>query len=259
MMSRRYGRRVPSLCLLGRDHQQYGAIDAQRVGDRAAAAISVGADPSSPSMVFKHDPEVANEDALVVAVHGRRTGLAVADAHYGPEASHVLIEALSRAWADALPATEDELLLEAAQLGSPALTESETALLIAVHDGDTGAGFGLSIGDASLVIVGPDHQASACNPRNHRYVSASGDDALPVPFRFQTAPGDLVLAFTDGIDECHYRNPDTSIQPHHIDAIVSAASGDPLHVVEQLSQLALDGVDGHPGGQDNIAVVALRV
>ena len=250
---------MPSLLLLGRDHQRYGSFEAVSVTERVAAAISIGADPESPSLKFKDDPDTLNEDALCVVIDGTRTALAVADAHYGPESSHVLIEQLCERWNSGVPVDFDGLADVANQLGVSAETDSETALLMAVHDSATGEGFGFSIGDASLIVVGSGRDGSPENPRNHRYVSAFGDDAEAVAFSFVTKPGDLVLAFTDGIDECHYRHPETSIRPHHIDQVVASAAGDPLLVVEQLSQLALDGVDGNPGGQDNIAIVALAV
>lgn len=248
---------MPSLCLLGRDHQRYGAFDSFAVGEAAAAAISVGADHSSPSLVFKDDPEVLNEDALCVTVDGKRTGIAVADAHYGPESSHTLINALHQRWADRLPSSAEELALSTTTIGTAAVTDSETALLVAVHDAASGVGFGLSIGDASLVIVGAGGDATPLNPRNHRYVTAEGDDAEPLPFTFHATEGDLVLAFTDGVDECHYRNPATSVLPHHIERIAQTHANDPLGVVEALTHLALSGVDGNPGGQDNIAIVAV--
>ncbi len=258
MMTCRYRHRVPSLCLLGHDHQHYGSVAAYSITDRVAAAMSVGADPDSPSLVFKDDPDTLNEDALCVVTDGGRTGIAVADAHFGPESSHRLIERLHERWAQGLPASSDELLLLLAAIGQPARTGSETALLVAVHDSDRGAGFGWSIGDASLVIVGGSHDATPENPRNHRYVSASGDDAEPVAFSFQTQPGDMVLAFTDGVDECHYRHRETSLRPHHIAQIVEASGGEPRRAAAEITQRALDGVDGHPGGQDNIAIVAVR-
>ncbi len=258
MMTCRYRRRVPSLCLLGHDHQVYGSVAAHSITERVAAAMSIGADSDSPSLVFKDDPDTLNEDALCVVTDGARTGIAVADAHFGPESSHRLIERLHERWVDGLPASSDELLLLLAAIGEPAMTGSETALLAAVHDGDSGVGFGWSIGDASLVIVGAGHDATPRNPRNHSYVSASGDDAVPIAFSFKTQPGDMVLAFTDGVDECHYRHPETSLRPHHITEIVQASGNDPRRVVADLTQRALDGVDGHPGGQDNIAIVAVR-
>ena len=210
-------------------------------------------------MVFKHDPKVVNEDALCVVIDDDRTGFAVADAHYGPESSHALIERLHQRWvAQGVPATPDELFLSVASVGGVAETDSETALLVAAHAGGADGGFGLSIGDASLVIVGADHTGAALNPQNHRYVTADGDDAEPLPFAFATTKGDLILAFTDGVDECHYRNPATSIRPSHIAQVAEATARDPRGVVEMLAQLALDGVDGNPGGQDNIAIVAIR-
>ena len=69
----------------------------------------------------------------------------------------------------------------------------------------------------------------------------------------------LVAGFTDGIDECHYRSPETSVGYHHIAALAADVDYDPLRLVTELTQLALTGVDGNPGGQDNIAVIASAV
>jgi hypothetical protein len=72
----------------------------------------------------------------------------------------------------------------------------------------------------------------------------------------QVGAGDMVLAFTDGIDECHYRRPATSMLPHHIVASVAEGQRRPPEVVAILARQALGGVDGNLGGQDNIAVLA---
>ena len=76
----RHGR----LLLLGEDYDTWGTVAATEVGSLAAAAISVGSDPDSPSKQWKYE-EVDNEDALCVISTPEWVGLAVADAHYGPE------------------------------------------------------------------------------------------------------------------------------------------------------------------------------
>ena len=64
------------------------------------------------------------------------------------------------------------------------------------------------------------------------------------------------MAFTDGVDGCHYRRPETSVQPEDIHEIALATNMDPLETVNEVITLALKGVDGSPGGQDNIAMIA---
>jgi hypothetical protein len=75
-------------------------------------------------------------------------------------------------------------------------------------------------------------------------------------FKFSAEPGDLLLAYTDGIDECHYRSPRTSVRPGHVSALAAGVGNDPLATVDGLCRLALGGVDGNPGGEDNIAIIA---
>ena len=75
-------------------------------------------------------------------------------------------------------------------------------------------------------------------------------------FAFTGNPGDLLLAYTDGIDECHYGKPETSVTPQIMADLWRATGNEPEVYVRRLVELALSGVDGHPGGQDNLAVVA---
>lgn len=248
------------LLLLGENYGTWGAIAATNVGSLAAAAISVGADENSPSKQFKHDADVDNEDALCVISTPEWAGLAVADAHYGPESSHMLISRLHTIWAKVRPTDLDHLgqMIEFLRQGDPALTDSETTLLIAVYDRQTREGFGISFGDSSFVIVGPTRRATPINMIDGRFVSAAHRTSLRhgSPFTFSAEPGELLLAFTDGVDGCHYRNPDTSVQPFDIEQVAAAASNDALETATQLTQLALTGVRGNPGGQDNIVVTA---
>lgn len=248
------------ILLLGESYGTWGALAATNVGSLAAAALTVGSDENSPSKQFKHDAMVDNEDALCVISTPEWAGLAVADAHYGPESSHMLISRLHTVWAKVRPTSLDHLaqMIDFLRQGDPAITESETTLLIAVYDRETHEGFGISFGDSSFVIVGPSRRAVPVNTLDGRFVSTADRGSLRhgSPFTFAAAPGELLLAFTDGVDGCHYRNPATSVQPADIEQVAARANNDPLETVTQLSQLALSGVRGNPGGQDNIAVTA---
>ena len=254
--------RLGSILLLGEDFGEYGTISSTRVGSNAAAAISVGTATDSPSQQWKFDSNVMNEDSLCVIEAGTWSAYAVADAHYGPEASHMLVSRLDQIWSKIRPNNLEHLaqMLEFLRQGDPARTESETTLLAVVYDRVERTGFGISFGDSSFVLAGPGHDATPVNGRDHRYVTARNASSLRRgnAFRFETNPGDMMLAFTDGIDECHYRSAATSVQPHHIASIASQAEGDPLHVVKELSTLALKGVDGNPGGEDNIALICAQ-
>lgn len=251
--------RLGRLVLLGENYGDYGSVGSTRVGSKAAAAISVGSSPDSPSHQFKADYRVLNEDALCVMEAGDWSGYAVADAHYGPESSHMLIGRLHEIWAKVRPTNLEHLsqMLEFLRQGDPASTESETTLLAVVYDRVERTGFGISFGDSSFALVGPGNDATPLNRRDNRYVNTRSRSSLRngSAFKFSTNPGDMMLAYTDGIDECHYRSPATSVQPHHVMNVVQGADGDALAVANTLVAAALAGVDGHPGGEDNIALI----
>jgi hypothetical protein len=63
------------------------------------------------------------------------------------------------------------------------------------------------------------------------------------------------MAFTDGIDECHYRSPATSLGSAQFVELFDEVGAAPEIYCGRLAQWALDGLDGHPGGQDNLAQV----
>lgn len=250
------------LLLLGEQYGTWSGIASTQVGSLAAAAISVGADEQSPSSQFKYDDNVDNEDALCVISTPEWVGLAVADAHYGPESSHMLISRLHNVWAKVRPTDPHHLgeMVEFLRMGEPPETESETTLLVATYDRETRVGFGVSFGDSSLVVVGPGRDAKTMNPHDTRFVTTAHRNSLRhgSQFEFKASPGDLILAFTDGIDGCHYRNPETSVQLADITRVAEKSAFDPLKTIVDLTQLALDGVRGNPGGQDNIAILAAK-
>ena len=203
-----------------------------------------------------------NEDAGCLISTETWSGLAVADAHFGPESSHLLIERLHKIWGNITPTDLDHLgqMIEFLRQGDPATTESETTFLTAVYDRQTKTGFGISFGDSTFAIAGPGRSARPINELDDRFVNTIELRSLRhgSAFEFSAEPGQLLLAFTDGIDGCHYRNPETSVQTHDIDRIAAEAHYDPLATVTNLTQLALDGVRGFPGGQDNIVALAVE-
>jgi hypothetical protein len=243
--------------LLGRDHSAPGVVEVgvQRAGD-TAFALSAGRS--------KGAPEEVNEDALLVLDEGPRTLLAVCDAHWGPEASHELLQRLDQRL-PLVPRDSEALRAALAALVSSRSappTASETTLLIAVWDRASARGFGLSFGDSSLLLVGGDGPPQRVNRKTPTYVGpwerSSLDPRRAHQFAFRAQPGALVVAFTDGIDECHYRRPDTSVRPEHLQDLLVASEGDPERFVRRLTELALGGVDGHPGGEDHLALVVTR-
>lgn len=252
--------------LLGEEEVRYGEHVLQSLQDGATAcALSVGSDRRAPSRLAKGDPDRPNEDALFAMDEGRRCLLAVADAHFGISSSHRIVHLLDEAL-EHPPADVTDLAAVLATLAGSGAEESddrsESTLLVAVHDRQTGAGFGASYGDSSFVLVGGGRPPQPLNAKSNAYVTPSDPGSLSVrrarPFHFRTEPGQLLLAFTDGIDECCYRRPDRSVGPSHLQALYDEVGPEPEAYARRLVELALSGVDGHPGGQDNIALVVSR-
>ncbi len=252
--------RLGRILLLGQNFGQYGAVSSTRVGSQAAVGITVGSDEDSPSNQYKYNPDVMNEDTLCMIAAPDWIGMAVADAHYGEESSHMLLGRLHDIWAKVKPRDPAHLqeMMEFLRQGEPARTESETTLLVSIYDRDARTGFGINYGDSSFAIGGPSRVPVHLNQREHKFVSAAdpGSFREGTHFSFSAEPGEMLLAYTDGIDGCHYGFSETSIQPEHIHQIMTESSFDPLDTINAILSLALTGVDGNPGGQDNIAVAA---
>ena len=77
-------------------------------------------------------------------------------------------------------------------------------------------------------------------------------------FEFAIPPDGVAVAFTDGIDECCYEHPDRSVLPGDLWGLLDETGGavEVELYVRDLAELALAGVDGNPGGQDNLAIAA---
>lgn len=252
------------LLLLGYDHGRHGSIEIVEPGPGIACGITAGSDPDSPSMASKGDPEHPNEDGLLVIDDGRFALLAVADGHHGVEGSHTLL-----GWLHDLvqePPTDGRAvlgILQALESMNPAPPgPAGSTLLISWLDRTTGIGLGVSFADSSIALVGDRRDAIPLNRHNQRFVSPAAPRSLALggaePFQFQADPGDLLLVFTDGIDGCHYGSPETSLRPSHLTDIARSHDLDPTLTARGILEQALLGVDGHPGGQDNIALIALR-
>lgn len=212
-------------------------------------------------MAFKARKDHPNEDALLVKQREELYLLAVADAHYGVESSHRLLQRLARAQ---VPQTRFELLKLCLDIQRPHETaHSGTTLLAALYHRVTGHVYALSTGDSTLATL--DEQGwRVHNQHNEKYLRL---DKLSYPdswneVELDLKPDSLLVLHTDGVDECHYRRPETSLRPHHIEALRqqtagSTAEDEAYRFAAALAEAALRGVDGHPGGQDNIAVLVV--
>ena len=252
----------PPLLLLGRDHEEYGRFTLVRVSAHTAAALSAGADEVFAAASQKLHP---NEDALLVHEDARHTLVCVADAHFGREASERLLERLAQ---ELVPVPENPEQLDAVlrRLAAEKRRDdlaSETTLTILVLDRMFRQAFGVSFGDSSVVVARPGEIPQRENRQTSSYVTPARPRTLSPGdadhFAFSPAAGDLVLVFTDGIDECCYRDPDRSISPEVLRELLERVGSEPECVCRELTDLALLGVDGHPGGQDNVALVVTRV
>ncbi|MCB9877777.1 MAG: protein phosphatase 2C domain-containing protein [Planctomycetes bacterium] len=259
------------LLLRGEAHGAFGecASATDPIG-RSAGAISAGGDYVR---LWKAHQAVPNEDCAFACDDGERTLLVVCDGHHGRSASHALVDAFAAAVPpDALPDGPDALAelvaraLHHAGEAEPAAidvdeVDSATTMLVVLVDRRRRRLFGLCSGDSSALVVPPAGRAVPC--------SEKGDDYL-VPWRAQTftawpprsfaaavVPGDLVVLISDGIDECHRHHPETSIRLRHLEQL-RARHAEPGAFAVALVDLALRGVDGNPGGQDNATALVTR-
>jgi len=247
-----------SIALFGRDHVDYGRYDTVCLNrGTTACTISVGADPKAASRKTRGGADSLNEDALYACDLGDQLLVAVADAHFGRESSHWLIAEISRLTPD-IPREPQELQrrLRSIQPSHEALVSAST-LLVAVYQRSRQHGFGFSLGDSSLAIVAPEG-ARVVNLRSPHFLSPATKGGLDWdqadPFVFFAGPGSLLLAFSDGINECHYRSPRSSVAESHLHQLFREVGPRPELYARRLTELALAGVDGNPGGEDNICL-----
>ncbi len=244
--------------LLGKDYGRLGELHVEEPFAGVACALSVGAQASTPAARFKGDARFPNEDCLLVGQEGSRLLLAVADGHLGHQVSH---EALTRVadWGS-LPRSRGELALLCLGLTEPPLpTPGGTSLLVGVLDQASGKGFALSWGDSSLVVLGPE-QVVRWWRGNESFLRGTEpcDPSLAETIDFELGPDNLLLLFTDGINECHYRSPLTSIAEPELAQIRQRTGPAPLELCRALGQQALQGVRGFPGGEDNLGLIVAQ-
>jgi len=244
------------ILLLGQQTPELGSLSSQSL-EQAWVGLSPGSDPDSPSKRYKGDLEVPNEDALLILKEGPKWLLAVADGHLGHHCSHALLQHLAHPPAS-LPARMGQLSMWLANLEWGAEVRGGSTLVVAVADERSGEVFGFSFGDSSVVTLGP--QATVQNRLNDFFLQSS----MPIPmehaqpFQFRLEQTQTLLLYSDGINECCYRDPLRSVQLRHLEQLYSTHAHSTAHLGEAVAQLALTGVEGHPGGQDNLAVIAWK-
>jgi serine/threonine protein phosphatase PrpC len=246
---------------LGKNHCNYGEVEYCFIGKNVACAISVGSDKSSPSLKFKGKSTETNEDAVLAIQYGTSLLLAIADAHFGTWASSSILSGLSKYSRRLISLTLIYEVFQTLCNESYDFNEnSETTLIIASVDLSTGLGFGVSFGDSSAMLINQ-HEANRLNKKNSRFVTLNNMHSLQEnaaeEFTFTIKPGEMFLLFTDGVDECHYGKPATSVNEHDILTIYRDSPNDAKSYVFNLANLALKGVNGNPGGQDNVAIAAV--
>ena len=263
----------PRLLLRGADHARFGEVTTVALG-RSAGAISAGGDRLDGARGAKQGMAVPNEDALLIVERGSRTLLAVADAHWGHESSHVLLERLANTTGDGeLPDGVPDLQRVVAGLADPAdeptasstdVGDSETTLLVAVVDHAERQLFAVGFGDSGLFVARrqwagfrvtrhdrPDHHY--VSPRTPATLAARHASTLEV----ELATGDIVMLCTDGVHECRYHDPAHSLGTAEL-AAVFAGGGSPEDLADRVAAAALAGIPGWPGGQDNLAIALTR-
>lgn len=249
-----------SCLLLGENCKKYAEIERCDIDGAVACALSIGADPRSPSLAFKGNKDSANEDALFAAVGEGRVIMAVADSHFGQWASHAMIAGLYDRYRDLTSFTSIYRVFEGICDAQHNFMEpSETTLALVSVDIATGKGIGVSFGDSSVLLIDA-AGVSRRNLKNGSYVSpnraSSLDASAADEFEFTAKKGAVLMLFTDGVDECHYGHPETSIQDRHIFDLYRQHPDKPVAFVSALATLSLAGAEGNPGGQDNLAIAA---
>lgn len=123
---------------------------------------------------------------------------------------------------------------------------------------ELGRGFGVSTGDSTLATI-VEGQFRCHAPLNKRFLYFNKPLALEEwqSFNFELPEGALLLLYTDGVNECHYRKPESSVQPSHLVTLWEQTGFSVEPFAGFVMELALGGVMGHPGGEDNIALITL--
>lgn len=235
------------MCAVGEAHQ-------------TVCSISLG---GLEAIARKGGTSVPNEDALFAADFGPIALHAVADGHRGHFASHEAIERVAELITE--PSALAKALHSLDWLTSPTPEPdpedtSATTLSLCVIDRANGKLEGWSAGDSAVFHLNLTKGVRRLDTPDTAYLSPRDEtpptNAAPHRFEATVRPGDVILSCSDGVFECHYGSPETSLTLADLESLFIRFSGDVDAYVEAISHDALMGVRGNPGGQDNIAIVA---
>ncbi len=251
--------------LLGQDHSSVGRYTMRSVGDerRTVCSISVG---GPRALARKAGAPVPNEDGLFAADFGTSALHVIADGHRGHFASHETIERVASAVTG--PADLTAPLRSLKWFAAPGPEQdpecaSATTLSLCAIDRERGEVEGWSTGDSAVFHLSAERGIQRLDAPDKQYVSpgrgVGPELAATKRFRSLVRPGDVILSCSDGVFECHYGSPKTSLTSADLEALFIRFGADLDAFVEAISHDALMGVRGHPGGEDNIAIVASLV
>lgn len=254
--------RIERHLLLGEDHGALKQFAVTASADqRAALAISSGWELAAASKRAKGSKDHPNEDAGWLAWGEEHAVAVVADAHHGREASHDLLRAIHER--DDLPPTEPAELKRwmAKVIASlPASSaRSGAAVLLVVLDRARHEATYWATGDCTAYrITARGRVERVIRRRSGYFHRADGSQLSPRAARLTLRRGDGLLLATDGLFECCYGDASRSVQPEDIEATLAVAPPDAAGTLAAIMKLALTGVRGQPGGQDNVCLALLR-
>lgn len=235
-----------SLLLLGEYHGVASELTVVSSGNLAAATC-VGDERAA---TWRHKGYMANEDAISGRDQGRFARLVVADAHFGHQASHTIVAALHDA-----PLVDPEPALEL----FGANDGSETTLTSLWLDRDSSELHVHNLGDSQALLLRRGAEPLVLHAMDGFFTSPSHFNwDLSMHQQYQVLSDDVLVAYTDGVHECHRGHPQTSIRPEHVSSIFEQ-SPSLEQFVRELATTALVGRGPNPGGEDNIAIVAVQV
>ncbi|MDB2576111.1 SpoIIE family protein phosphatase [Planctomycetota bacterium] len=253
--------------LFGEDHGTVNEFALALVGgplsgvSPTACAVGAGGDGV---LTRKGPAAVLNEDCVLAFDDGRRVIHAIADGHHGHEASHSSVELVATMVEQSGGViSPDEALAQLHPLWLETKAESDgSRCTLVVLSIDRGEGIleGFSLGDSGVFLGNMEDGVRRVVPPNTFYMAPWDPGSHGIPpsthFRVPVRSGDWVLTCSDGIHECKYETPEESIGAKELESLMIRAGRRPEAFVESAVTLALAGVSGHPGGEDNLAVVA---